>query len=434
MTNLIRSARCRYNVDTGVPRKWESSSDRCQQTKVSLRSVYRKPTECRWLRLNTRLNLSKALAVDRHYGSSEFPGHAPADIYLTRSVAPLSPDLAWETECLLLKIFEYGDYSFRSALLGRYSETLTCTFALARHRNALIGAAGCLHSRVDPTVAILGPVGVAREYRRNGIGAQLVHSIVDYLKKQGCMAVYLGVSRTNPAVRLYEAAGFRRYQGIVMRLLLSCKKEFWNQYFDADPNSAIRRIAWGDFPAVQALSTWPGVMYTVDLSRGIFSSRYCEPKRFLSVFPSMMQTFAAAGGFANALVAGERRTIVGFAKVQRMPAQIQCHVAELDLFVHDNFLAKAMELTQTTIRQCEALSIKRVCSACLSCDDVKREILERIGGRHVATLPGQVLLDGEYHDLLTYQMDLAPSKERGEIKNASSSDDDAITGLWGVRS
>ena len=53
------------------------------------------------------------------------------DVEICQTTAPLEAEAAWEVESLLLKILEYGDYSFHSALLGEYSQTLNCTFFLA---------------------------------------------------------------------------------------------------------------------------------------------------------------------------------------------------------------------------------------------------------------------------------------------------------------
>ena len=58
--------------------------------------------------------------------------------------APLPAEAAWETEALLLRIFEYGDYSLRAALSGVYAEHLDSIFALARRDGVLIGAGGAL--------------------------------------------------------------------------------------------------------------------------------------------------------------------------------------------------------------------------------------------------------------------------------------------------
>lgn len=329
---------------------------------------------------------------------------ANADIEVCRVTAPLAPEAAWEVESLLLKIFEYGDYSFRSALSGEYSKTLNCTFFLAKYKGNLVGTAGCLYAHKNPTIAIVGPVGVAAKYRRNGIGTKLMASLINHLKLQGCMAVYLGVLPGTPAASLYETLGFEKYKGIAMRLLLCPKAQFEEGYFGKCANVKIQRVAWGDFPGIQALVSFPCHMYTVDLRRGIFSSKYVEPTKFLSVFPEMMRAFARDGGFANVLVAHQKENVVGFAHISRLSGKGQQHIAELDFYVHDNFIEQAELLVRRTVKESTCLSIDRVNCYCLGCDKTKLNIIETLGGTQVAALPENVLLHGIYEDVLVYQL------------------------------
>ena len=46
------------------------------------------------------------------------------DIEVCRVTAPLEAEVACDVESLLLKILEYGNYSFHLVLLGEYSRTL----------------------------------------------------------------------------------------------------------------------------------------------------------------------------------------------------------------------------------------------------------------------------------------------------------------------
>jgi len=325
------------------------------------------------------------------------------DVEIRKATAPLETESAWEVESLLLKILEYGDYSFHSALLGEYSRTLNCTFFLAKHKGNLVGAAGCLYSHKNPAVAIIGPVGVAAEYRLNGIGRKLVTTIIEHLRGRYCMAVYLGVSAGTPATYLYSSLGFKRYKGIVMRLLLCPEEEFTNTYFGKCPDVKLRRAAWGDFPGIQALATFPCQMYTCDFRRGVFSSKYIEPIRFLPVFPDMMRTFGRSGGLANVLIAGGKENIVGIAHMSRLPGEAQRHIAEFDFYVHDNFVDQTERLVRTTIEGSRDLSINRINCYCLDCDHLKRNIIDRLGGRQVAVLPGNIFVSGKYEDVLVYQ-------------------------------
>jgi GNAT superfamily N-acetyltransferase len=318
--------------------------------------------------------------------------------------APVDPALAWEIESFLLRIFEYGDYSFRSALSGEYSKTLDCTFFIAKHKHTVIGAAGCLYARRSRPIAIVGPVAVAAEYRRTGIGTKLVESVIDHLRIRGCMAAYLGVSQNNSAARLYEAIGFERYQGIVMRFLMCPEEQFDKDCFGTCADVRVRRATWGDFPGVHSLVSFPCRMFTVDLRRGLFSSKYIEPTRFLSVFPDMMEAFARHGGFANVLVAGREENVVAFAHLSVLAGKARRHVAELDFYVHDNFVEQAGSLVDTTISESNCLTVDRINCYCLDCDGIKRSIIKALGGVEIAVLPRNIVLDDRYQDIIVYQL------------------------------
>jgi len=324
------------------------------------------------------------------------------DIEVCRATAPLDTEAAWEIESLLLKIFEYGDYSFRSALRGEYSKTLDCTYFLARYKEKLIGAAGCLCDRKNPSISIIGPVGVDVKHRGNGVGSKLAESIIKYLRDRGCMAIYLGTSSPDEVVNFYKKLGFQKYKGIVMRYLLCSERDFEDCFKTAD--TKIRRAVWGDFPAVCALATFPADFYTFDFKQNIFSCKYAEPGRFLSIFPEMMRAFARYGGFANVLVANHKQTVVGIAHINKLPSKTQQHVAELDFYVHDNFTDQAERLVRATLEESKDLSINKVNCYCLGCDYLKRNIIDKLGGRQIAILSGNVFINGKYEDVLVYQL------------------------------
>ena len=316
----------------------------------------------------------------------------------------MEPELAWEVESLLLRIFEYGDYSFRAALRGDYSETLDCTFVLARYEGILIGAAGCLCSRWDCGIAIVGPVGVHPEYRRQGIGTRMLGSLLEYLKGRGCTAAYLGLSAANPAVHLYRKIGFENHSGIVMRLPLNSAQDSDGIDCQRDRRPSIRRACWGDSPGVSALISYAGSMYTYDLQRGLFSSKYVPPTRFLSVFPDMMKAFARHGGLANVLLTERPQRVAGMAQIRRLASAAQQHVAELDFFVHDSFLEYTTSLVEQTLRDYPVSSTDRINAYCLRCDRTKQHVLEVVGGRRIALLPDRAIINGRHVDVLVYDL------------------------------
>jgi hypothetical protein len=231
-----------------------------------------------------------------------------------------------------------------------------------------------------------------------------VTSVIEHLRRRSCMAAYLGVSAGTSASSLYTALGFEKYKGIVMRLLLCLEAQFTKDCFGKCPDVKVRRAAWGDFPGIQALLAFPCRMYTSDFRRSIFSSSYVEPTRFLSVFPEMMRAFARHGGFANVLVAGHNENVVGFAHISRLPGEAQRHMAELDFYVHDNFIDQTEHLVCAAVEQSKSLSIDRISCYCLGCDHLKQNVIDDVGGRQIAILPGNVFVKGKYEDVLVYQL------------------------------
>jgi hypothetical protein len=252
-------------------------------------------------------------------------------------------------------------------------------------------------------VAIIGPVGVATEYRRRGIGTRLVAGAVEYLRQQGVQAVYLGVATKNPVADFYKKLGFRPYHGIVMRRLLCTGGDFDWSYFRGHNLMRIRPAVWGDMPGVSALAVFPGSMYTFNLCRGLFSSKYVKPERFLSVFPEMMAMFTKQGGLANVLVVGSCENVVGIAHIRRAAGKAQRHIAEIDFYLHDNFVERAEQLIRITLTQSASLAARKVYFGCLACDVIKRTIIEAVGARQIAVLAANVKINRKFEDVLIYQ-------------------------------
>lgn len=338
-------------------------------------------------------------------GILETGGLAGSEVRICRLAAPLDAKTAWKVESLLVRIFERGDYSFRSALSGKYSGTLSCTVFLAELRGRVVGAAICLYANRNPAIGLVGPVGVAHERRGRGIGKRLMTSLIDYAAAKGCAALYLGISGNGAAQRLYRSLGFQQYKGIVMRRLMRPEQQFDAQYFAKNPDVRVRKAVWGDFAPVQALLSCPCDMYTFDGRRGVFSSKYVEPTRFLSVFPEMMSKSAEYGGLINVLAAGAGENVVGYAAVCVSLTSAARHVAELDFFVHDNFVEQAERLVRTTLADGVAPNVEIVNCRCLGCDSLKQNVIEALGGRQVAALPRNVKLGDTYEDLLVYQLE-----------------------------
>jgi len=56
-------------------------------------------------------------------------------------------------------------------------------------------------------------IGVKREHRRKGIGKAILLRNLDWLRSEECSRTIVNVDSDNfPALKLYEAAGFRTYR------------------------------------------------------------------------------------------------------------------------------------------------------------------------------------------------------------------------------
>ena len=92
-------------------------------------------------------------------------GKGKLDVGIVKVSSPVLAGRVWEIESFCLKIFEYGDYSFRRALAGTLGRGLGCVFFIAQHNGSIVGAAGCLYCLDNPAVALVGPVCVEAGYR-----------------------------------------------------------------------------------------------------------------------------------------------------------------------------------------------------------------------------------------------------------------------------
>jgi GNAT superfamily N-acetyltransferase len=331
------------------------------------------------------------------------------------AVAPLVREQAWEIEALLLRVFEYGDYSLRSALSGAYAEHLDCIFSCIREDGVLVGAGAALCGRRNPTVALLGPIGVVDTHRRRGIGTTLVNSLLRNLQSRGCHAVYLGVSSGHPALRFYQRLGFVTYQGIVRRLLLDRKEDWQQTYFAPSAQVEVRPANWGDFPGVQALLCCPGSMITVDLARGVFSSRYVEPGRFLSLFPDIIRCCNRRDGRANVLVTRPAQSVGGFAYACPLPGEGQRHVGCLEFYVHDNFMDEAGALVRATLLDARRMNLRRLRCLALAADRPKRRIAKSLGGTYAAEFVASARVNDDFHDVVVYEWDMQEASPGADI-------------------
>lgn len=57
---------------------------------------------------------------------------------------------------------------------------------------------------------------VEEGYRQQGIGANLLETLEEILRKKGCLRSYLLITKDNPAIRFYEHHGWQRLELFAM--------------------------------------------------------------------------------------------------------------------------------------------------------------------------------------------------------------------------
>jgi len=313
--------------------------------------------------------------------------------------SPLDLEEVWQIECFLLKIFEYGNYSFRRALFGTYHEDLKCVFYLAYDSDEIIGAAGALFSADRPFSAIFSPVAVEPDFQRRGIATEICGKLLDALKSRGITQVYLAVSQGHPARELYRRLGFSDYTGIVMRKNL-CSCDPGNS--DKCLNIICQELSWQDYAEVLALLCEPSVFMTFDYHQGLFSSRYEPVKRFLPVFPEMMQRLEKNEGCTKVLKRDGVAEVVGLAQICGLQSKLQRHVAYLDFFAKDGYtnvqcFVKDIILEHKARQECQILTWVP------EPDELKKMILENLGARRVAMLPNAIIFANKMYNVEVFQ-------------------------------
>ena len=318
--------------------------------------------------------------------------------------SPVGAKRAWQIESFLLKIFEYGNYSFKRALAGNLDPHLVSTFFFAECNNEITAAAGSLISSANPSIALLGPVCVESSFRRRGLAFELCSILLSHLQAQRVKAVYLGVKSDNPARLLYEKLGFNYYNGLVMRKLFCTKQDFDRRYSPGE-SALTRKMRWQDFSEVSALICEPADIYTFDFCKGLYSGKYVQLDKFLPIFPEMMADIERNGGIANVLINPDQGSIAGMVRISCPQSSPQRHLATLEFFVLDEFLDKAAGFVNAAIMEYGSRVSEGIVGYCVDCDEKKKHILQSLGFGQCSCLPGFVRIKGRLRDVLIFRLE-----------------------------
>lgn len=281
-------------------------------------------------------------------------------------------DVAME---LLVSSFGYGNYCFRRALSGWGDSGLQTSIAICCDQDGIKGLSLALYDKNDPRIAIFGPIAVDESFRNNGIGREIAVKALSHLQEVGVKAVYIGVKEGHSARNLYRRIGFQEYSGVVMRRMFAEANKFESDYFKLDHKLQVRQPSWADYPKFQFLFSYPCKMKAFDCQKGYLSTRYVPQRKFLGVFPEMMEKLESGAADIRVLVVGQKESVVGVSIAQKTENP-GLEGVNVDFFVHDNFLGFSGLLFEPLIKN-EAFSEQDFHSRCLMSDTVRKEVLEK---------------------------------------------------------
>ena len=319
------------------------------------------------------------------------------DILIYHTKAPLNASNCNEIEALLVNIFEYGDYSFRDCLAGKF-DGIEAIYGIAKKQDKIIAVAIALLSKSDRNVALLGPVAVKKNYQKIGIGQHLLQNFLGHLQHEiNTKAIYLGVKQNNPAAKLYKKMGFETITGIVMRKIFA--PDFEKAYFRYDHNITIETAGEKHWPSFHALIATPCNIICADYLEGIFSSKYCPVERFASVFPLMLKQQTQGKRFIKVLAV--RSCVMALGSLTKTGSLSNSLV--LDFTAHNNFQVHLPLLIESLLKQAVE---KNIFIYCPQADTIKLSIIKSLNSRCVGILPGALSINNQPCNVAVYQISI----------------------------
>lgn len=289
-------------------------------------------------------------------------------------------------------------------LAGQFIDTGIDLFLIGRLDGQIVGDVGCQVAAVTGEVGSLGWVFTDPSQRGKGISSALTALALDWFRAQGGVCMHLGTA--NPTAHaVYARQGFHAYHGNVMRYLCPGQEPagFEMTFLANQSPATVRRATWGDASRVAMLYTLPHSWFIKDYGERIFSHPTLPPKRYFSVFTSLMLRAEQQQGAVYVLENASQR-VVGAANLQPIDRTVQSHIGVLDFLVYPTYTAGAQALLQRALTDAAALDIQTVRIPLAACDQEKQAIVQTLGFRRQIVLPAQFKLPTETVDLELWQL------------------------------
>ena len=297
----------------------------------------------------------------------------------------------WQTE------WDHTDLDWMQSMNGAYSETLKIQSVIGRIGDSPAGTATVYYPCKDPEVCVVGSVLTHPDFRSLGIAARLVEEVLELAFAAGCRVSFLGTTPNPKSV--YLRCGFQWHNGGVMWRAASGFSDCESQFFAAGQNTSIREAMWGDLPATSCFVSQPLDCLVIDYPRCLLSGKYVELRRCVSNFPIVRDNVTERGGAMCMLIGESAHRVLGFGTLTPGPATEQRHKAVIDVTVHDNYEACVPDMLEWLRDAATRHKIEKVQAYVAQPDEKKRRWFQNIGLSPIASLPGQLSVNGEMTDV-----------------------------------
>ena len=174
-------------------------------------------------------------------------------------------------------------------------------------------------------------------------------------------------------------------------------------FFATGQATSVRESNWGDLPAFACFVVQPWDTRVLDYPRALLSGKYVKLQRCVSNFPAVHEEAVARGGVLGVLVGQSPHRVLGFGSITPEPGQSRRHKAVIDVCSHDGYAEGAESLIRWLMAEAGKREIELLQAYVAASDLGKQECFRRFGLKPLATLPGQLRLEGQEVDVLVLE-------------------------------
>ena len=289
------------------------------------------------------------------------------------------------------------DVEWLPSMRGAYSDSLTSLTAMGSLEGVPAGTASTAFPVEEPEICVVEDVMTHPEYRRKGVAAVLVETLLESAFEAGCRLSFLGNAPKNKSV--YETVGFTRLAGAMMRRAASGWEDYEIELYRPGQSAVVRETRWGDMPGVAALVAQPSDICLLDYLRGLVSIGH-SPVRCVSNFSMLRYGTESAGGSMRSLIGESPYRVLGYGSLTPGAAPVRNCTAVVDVAVHDNWGESAPVLISRLVEDAADRSVTAVEAYIAARDVQKRRWFEETGFMETAVLSEQLRIENQLCDVV----------------------------------